>query len=953
MKLFPYFRIHFPIPRKYCMHTGIKHIYLILFWVTAVILPAQNRNIISTHVRKHPGTNMENITCKEMPGEKLLPVAGINTIFQDSEGYIWYGTDEGGICRYNGYDMEIFRSDRKNPELMESNAITCIAEDRRKNIWFGTRSGAYILNRKNDSIYMIQDKGVIHEKIKSIATGHDGCMWICAEENIVRYSPEGKFMNLYVSTHYDERTQKDISLLVQNLYRDASGDIWAMQRKGGLLRMDMNKQEKGFVAQKWNMTSFPNFMVEDTLSGCYWIATWNHGVVKYIPDTGEIVSENWNGKPECKMQYLLLDSKHSILWAASTDNLYAYKIEHGNLVNIKPLPFLPSDKYSPGNMMFDKEGCVWITSHSSPSFVLSFDNEKSIRETIWTSQDMAKQHMMVELVICEGDYYWIYQNKTRLSLYERHTGKMVFVTDKAIPSPLTTNRSLEPCRKDKGIWTCYGHRLLKVWHEGTDVFWSEPENISLKSYITTLHDNGKGQLVIGTAKAVYLYNYDKGTVKYLTDTEGAVNDIDMTEDGTIYFTSEKSALKKISLQGTVTKIGSDRNICSVCVDRNRQVWMSTTTGNVYVYQDTTATLREVPLAGNANGDAIKKVDIDSKGHLWILSDRYLKEYNPQSKSFRIIHNRDNNIDMGIFSTMNIVNDSIYVGGPNALCIFTHSASMDDNRNMPHPVVTSLYVNGQRQTIYPSIQPVHLKSDSSVIDIKLSTFDFLHAETIRFAYRLSDKHREWTIMGEGQNTLHIKNLDPGEYQLEVKATNRYGMWGNPKTVLHIIYQTPWHKSWAVRLSMLSLFVFFIVCLYFLKNKKSTGSQTENKRNETGKITDIARLKPTGTSEADRLFIEKATDIVKKNMDNADYSVEQFSKDMCMSRMNLYRKLQSQTGQSPTLFIRDIRLKKAAQLLNSSGYSIAEISDMVGFSSPKYFSRCFKEVYGALPTQYKKT
>lgn len=72
---------------------------------------------------------------------------------------------------------------------------------------------------------------------------------------------------------------------------------------------------------------------------------------------------------------------------------------------------------------------------------------------------------------------------------------------------------------------------------------------------------------------------------------------------------------------------------------------------------------------------------------------------------------------------------------------------------------------------------------------------------------------------------------------------------------------------------------------------------------------------------------------------------------MSRMNLYRKLQSLTGQSPSGFIRAIRLKKAAALLAGQGMTVAEVADRVGFSTPSYFSKCFREMFGVLPTQYR--
>lgn len=82
-------------------------------------------------------------------------------------------------------------------------------------------------------------------------------------------------------------------------------------------------------------------------------------------------------------------------------------------------------------------------------------------------------------------------------------------------------------------------------------------------------------------------------------------------------------------------------------------------------------------------------------------------------------------------------------------------------------------------------------------------------------------------------------------------------------------------------------------------------------------------------------------VEKNLDNNDYSVELFSDDMCMSRMNLYRKLQSITGQKPTEFIRSIRLKKAARLLTDTDLSIVEISEKVGFATPVISANVLKK------------
>ncbi len=104
-----------------------------------------------------------------------------------------------------------------------------------------------------------------------------------------------------------------------------------------------------------------------------------------------------------------------------------------------------------------------------------------------------------------------------------------------------------------------------------------------------------------------------------------------------------------------------------------------------------------------------------------------------------------------------------------------------------------------------------------------------------------------------------------------------------------------------------------------------------------------------TDLDQQLIRRALDLVEKNLSNSDYSVDQLSRDMCMDRTGLYRKLMAIVGQSPSAFIRSIRLKKAAMLLKQ-GLSISEISSMVGFGTVSYFSKCFQEEFGVKPSRY---
>ncbi len=115
----------------------------------------------------------------------------------------------------------------------------------------------------------------------------------------------------------------------------------------------------------------------------------------------------------------------------------------------------------------------------------------------------------------------------------------------------------------------------------------------------------------------------------------------------------------------------------------------------------------------------------------------------------------------------------------------------------------------------------------------------------------------------------------------------------------------------------------------------------------------RIQPkeiTATS-ADEKFLGRVMAIVEANLGNADFSAEQFGQEVGLSRMQLHRKLVGLTGVAASDFIRLMRLKRAAQLLEGRTGSVSEIAYGVGFNSLSYFAKCFREQFGMLPTDYQ--
>lgn len=106
-----------------------------------------------------------------------------------------------------------------------------------------------------------------------------------------------------------------------------------------------------------------------------------------------------------------------------------------------------------------------------------------------------------------------------------------------------------------------------------------------------------------------------------------------------------------------------------------------------------------------------------------------------------------------------------------------------------------------------------------------------------------------------------------------------------------------------------------------------------------------------SPNDRKFMDKLVDLMEKNMDNGELVVDDLVQELAVSRSVFFKKLKTLTGLAPIEFIKEMRIKRAVQLIETGEYSMTQIAYMVGINDPRYFSKCFKQKMGMTPTEYR--
>lgn len=147
-----------------------------------------------------------------------------------------------------------------------------------------------------------------------------------------------------------------------------------------------------------------------------------------------------------------------------------------------------------------------------------------------------------------------------------------------------------------------------------------------------------------------------------------------------------------------------------------------------------------------------------------------------------------------------------------------------------------------------------------------------------------------------------------------------------------------------LVVIVLALLVVIVLAFVANSKV------RKRNAELEALANQRIEQFTKPGADDLFKDRLLDIMERSYDKSDFTVESMSEALGMSRVHLYRKTQEIYGIAPTDLLRTFRLRKATAMLKRGGYTVSEVAYSVGFSTPGYFTKCFKEMFGVTPSEF---
>lgn len=414
--------------------------------------------------------------------------------------------------------------------------------------------------------------------------------------------------------------------------------------------------------------------------------------------------------------------------------------------------------------------------------------------------------------------------------------------------------------------------------------------------------------------------------------------------------------------GDSTSIGTNE-VTGISEDSKGLLWFSTDRGGLLCFNPETGRFRTYTKANGLPDNVTYKVVEDAQHRIWFGTDRGLVCLHPETDSLQIFTRNDGLPDnqFNYKSALAASDGTIWMGTINGLVSFNPQI-VRRNTFVPPVYITGMYVQG-RETPFPT-DGVQLPYRSNV-GFDFVALSYTSPGANHYAYKMEGIDNDWNYTSAA-HTASYAQLPPGDYLFRVRGSNNDGVWNQEEATLSVRILPPWWRTvWAYLIYVIVVSGSFVLTLRAYRRREvqkireqqllaELARERESHRTHEMFINQITygACTPQGDamSRADEQLMSQLIAKVRENLSDANYNVEALAAAMNMSRSSLHRKIKALTDLSSLDFIRIIRLKHAAELLQEGELRINEICDRVGFQSPSYFAKVFQKQFGVTPTEF---
>ena len=805
--------------------------------------------------------NADNVRFTPFETDDLNSIAAISTIYQDSSGYIWFGTQEG-INRYNGYEIEYFINEDDDDNRIASSRVNDIVEDDDGNIWIATYDGLSVYKTTNHSFTTytheshsdVIGSAIVNKLSKTI----DGEIWFATDKGLSKYSNTSQKF-----TSYRKQLEQLGNPQIRSLATDFTGGVWIGTIEHGLLYFDPLHDSIRQIpielneAEQNNSIYFLKFGSDQTL----YIGTSNEklegqtrklftlDITQSIGKSEKLTTNQLYQFKTAAIRDLII-AKNGVIWIATNSGLY---YQEPNTDHFGRLTHDPQDSFSLiddniFDIYLDVSNVLWVATLRGLNRwnvnTSRFDHYKVKGEAAYELSNAN----ITSISQLNDDILFI-ANIDGLDVINQKNG--LVSTLKAIenePNSLASNRVMTVfAENEENIWFGYFANGVSRYNLKTGKFKhythdeNDPSSIGRNS-VTSIVKDREGRLWFGTFNGgLSLYLPDTDSFKTYRHDPNDPNSISSNRIVSLY--EDSSGLLWLGTMnhgvnvfnattGVSTRIQNNPNdssslsangVLTVHEDSNRNIWIGTHGGGLNLLKSTNRDIGQIMFTRfkRANGllsDVVYGILSDKENNIWFSSNKGITKIDSKSYEmtyFNYSHGlQGNEFNSGAYAVGE--DGKFYFGGSNGVTAF-YPDDIQANPNKPNVIITAFNRLNQKEnlTVEGGVhKAVEIAYTDYFFSFEFVALDFAAPHLNKYAYKLEGFDTEW-ISARNRKQATYTNLPSGTYTFRVRASNSDGIWNDEGVSIDVVVlPPPWQTWWAY---LIYSTIFTVICFFIYRQR----------------------------------------------------------------------------------------------------------------------------------------
>jgi signal transduction histidine kinase/ligand-binding sensor domain-containing protein/DNA-binding response OmpR family regulator len=755
----------------------------------------------------------------------------VRSIFQDSKGFMWFGTFDG-LNRYDGYSFKVFRNTFNDSNSLVNNFVHAVNEDAGGNIWAGTNKGLsiYAAATEQFSLLKYRPHGAnatrpLTTEIKDIQRSADGTMLVSSLiDGLIIALPGGTAWQVPLVVHDTIYTQ----YAAGTIRIDAQKRVWVFVISIGLCRYDPDTRQLKLVNDQ--LKAAFHFLPDGE---SLWVGT-NNGIYSYNTRTNTYARALNTYDPELatdKVAGFAIDRQHR-LWMVTKGNGVKFfdpatrQVTH--LIADGRLNSISNENFNA--VLEDREGRIWLGSQRGGINVI--DRQKDRFATI--AHDPLNTNSLVNNYVfafyeMEDGRIWVGSEFGGISLWDRRNNQFTNFKYNPHNTAGISNNFITSIQQDHegDVWIATYWGGINRYNRSNNTFtrykclnpaYNNQENkmgyqlLVDKSgtlWATTLQEGGmKG--------ALYRYNKQQDRFEAFDTRLSELFALKEDSKGRLWSgnLSQLIRIDHINKQHQYYNIGN--TIRSIVEDSVGHLWIGTEGGGLVLFDPAGGQImtRYTTAEGLCNNTVLNILP-DRQGNLWMSTSNGVSRFHIATGAFRNYYQGDG-LQSNQFNPnagLALRSGELMFGGIKGFNIF-HPEKILSTAKPVQVFLTGITVDGLP---VPATTHIKVPYNKAVFAFQYVVPEYSTPDKINYAYYMEGWDRGWNQAGN-QRSASYTHLSEGNYTFRVKNTNTDGVWNPQEVTLHITVLPPWYRTWFAWLLYVGAAVTLVYTWWRYRNRQ---------------------------------------------------------------------------------------------------------------------------------------